>query len=246
MQEIKAKASKLVNLLWRRSHKVKYPVLLHSFYFFFFRSVPVLLYLLLVVFMAQGGEFSFMNQPEGEQDTTSFMPLPPHQSTLLNELSSRFSNIDKKFAHLFECLGQKGYTDKQPAVSSPDSSSELDILYHQISECLEHWPAKKSQNYFELKHHFQLLHILKNENYKGEAFLVISKRAKEVLAASKTSWSFVKKATVSGDLRDLGYCVDPPKVSFHQSRPFRRGSRLGMHGPIVRRKSQQISHEGKI
>ena len=141
---------------------------------------------------------------------------------------------------------RKYNTDKQPAVSSPDSSSELDVLYHQISECLEHWPAKKSQNYFELKHHFQLLHILKNENYKGEAFSFISKRAKEVLAASKTSWSFVKKATVSGDLRDLGYCVDSPKVSFRQSRPFRRGSRLGMRGPIIRRKSQQISHEGKI
>ena len=118
-----------------------------------------------------------MNQLEGEQDTTTFMPLPPHQSTLLNELSSRFSNIDKKFEHLFECLGQKGFTDNQPAVSSPDFSSELDVLYHQISECLEHWPTKKSQNYFELKHHFQLLHILKNEHYKGEAFSIISKRA---------------------------------------------------------------------
>ena len=121
----------------------------------------------------------------------------------------------------------------------------LDVLCHQISECLKQWPAKKSQNYFELKHHFQLLHILRNENYKGEAFSFIFKRAKEVLAASKTSWSFVEKATVSGDSRDLGYCVDPPKVSFRQSRPFRRGSRLGMRGPIIRRKSQQISHEEK-
>ena len=189
--------------------------------------------------MAQGGDFNFMSQAEGEQDTTSFMPLPPHQSTLLNELSSRFLTLIKKFEHLFDCLSQKGFTDKQPAISSPDSSSELDVLYHQISECLKHWPAKTSQNYFELKHHFQLLHILKNENYKGEAFSFISKRAKEVLTASKTSWSFVKKATVSGDLRDLGYCVDPPEVSFRQSRPFRRGS-------VIRRKSQQISHEGKI
>ena len=40
--------------------------------------------------MAQGGEFGFMHQDEGEQDTTSFMALPPNQSTLLNELSSRF------------------------------------------------------------------------------------------------------------------------------------------------------------
>ena len=59
--------------------------------------------------MAQSGEFSFMNQDEGEQDTTNFMPLPPHQSTSLNELSSRFSNIDKKFELLFDRLNQSSF-----------------------------------------------------------------------------------------------------------------------------------------
>ena len=34
-----------------------------------------------------------MNAEEGEQDTTPFMPLPPYQSTLLNELSSQLSFI---------------------------------------------------------------------------------------------------------------------------------------------------------
>ena len=76
---------------------------------------------------------------------------------------------------------------------------------------------------------------------KEKLFPLFPKEQTEVLAASKPSWSFVKKATVSGDLCDLGYCVDPPKVSFRQSRPFRCGSRLGMRGPIIRRKSQQIS-----
>ena len=76
--------------------------------------------------MAQGGEYNLMQQDEGEQDNTDFMPLPPHQSTLLNELSSRFSNIDKKFEHLFECLHQKGITEKQPANMTSESSSELD------------------------------------------------------------------------------------------------------------------------
>ena len=98
--------------------------------------------------------------------------------------------------------------------------SELHVLYHQISECLEQRPAKKTQIYFELKHHFESLHILRNENYTGEAFTLTSKRAMDVFTTSKMSWSFVKKSTVSGDLRDLGYCVDPPKVSFCQSRPF--------------------------
>ena len=109
-----------------------------------------------------------MDANESEQDNSQFMALPPRQPTLLTELSSSNNSIS-------------------------NFSSDLDVLYRQISECLEQWPAKKSQNYFELKHHFELLHILRNENYKGEAVAFISKRAKEVLAASKTSWSFVKK-----------------------------------------------------
>ena len=107
--------------------------------------------------MAQGGEVYPMNAEEGEQDTTHFMPLPPHQSTLLNELSSRLSNNDKKFEHLFDYLNQKSITEKQPTSFVSESSSELDVLYCQMSECLEQWPARKSQNYFELKHHFELL-----------------------------------------------------------------------------------------
>ena len=102
------------------------------------------------------------------------MSLPPHQTALLDELSARFSNIDKKFEHLFECLNQKNITEKQSTNLISESSSELDVLYRQISECLEQWPAKKSQNYFELKHNFELLHILRNENYKGEAVAFIS------------------------------------------------------------------------
>ena len=60
------------------------------------------------------------------------------------------------------------------------------------------------------------------------------------------SWNILKKATISGDLCDLCYCVDPPKISFRQSRPFRHGIRLGIRGLIIRQNSQQISHERHI
>ena len=83
--------------------------------------------------MAQGGEFGLMN-------ASQFMPLPP-QTNLLTELFSKFSNIDKKFEHLFEYLNQKNITEKQSNNSISNSSSELDVLYRQISECLEQWPA---------------------------------------------------------------------------------------------------------
>ena len=97
--------------------------------------------------MAQGGEFCPMNAEEGEQDNTHFMPLLPHQSTLLNELSSRFSNIDKKFEHLFDYLNQKRKAEKQPTSFVSESSSELDVLYRQISECLEQWYNQISRKY---------------------------------------------------------------------------------------------------
>ena len=160
--------------------------------------------------MAQNGDFGLMNADEGEQDSTHFILLPPHENAFFTELSSQFSNNDKKFEHLFECLNQKNITEKHPN-SASSLSSELNVLYHQISDCLKQRPAKKTQIYFELKHHFELLHILRNENYTGEAFTLISKRAMDIFAASKTSWNFVKKSTVSGDLHDLCYCVDLPQ-----------------------------------
>ena len=55
--------------------------------------------LLNIEFMAQGEDFGTMNANEGEQEASQFMALCPHQSILLTELSSRFSNIDE---HLFE------------------------------------------------------------------------------------------------------------------------------------------------
>ena len=98
------------------------------------------------------------------------------------------------------------------------------------------------QNYFELKHISQLLKAFSEERYHGNCLNLVLQRAREVLAASKTSWNIVRKATVSGDLHDLGFCVDPPKVSFRSSRPFWRGCRLGMRGPVIRKKANQPSN----
>ena len=68
--------------------------------------------------MAQNGDFGLMNADEGEQDTTHFILLPPHQNAFFTELSSQFSNIDKKFGHLYECLNEKNITEKQPNSAS--------------------------------------------------------------------------------------------------------------------------------
>ena len=129
-----------------------------------------------------------------------------------------------------------------PVPNTVVSNSESQVICNQISEVLEQWSGRCMQNYFELKHISQLLKTFSEERYLGNGPNLVLQRAREVLAASKTSWNFVRKATVSGDLCDLGFCVDPPKVSFHSSKPFWKGCRLGMRGPVIRKRANQPSN----
>ena len=138
---------------------------------------------------------------------------------------------------LFERLNGNGNNLGNSSPKPVISNSESQIIYKQISEVLEQWTGRHTQNYYELKHIFQLLNAFAKDQYQGDELNLVLKRAREVLAASKTSWNFVRKSTVSGDLRDLGFCVDPPKISFRSSRPFRRGCRLGMRGPVIRKRT---------
>ena len=123
----------------------------------------------------------------------------------------------------------------KPVIPNPDAQ----IICGRISEVLQQWTGTHTQNYFELKHISQLLNAFSEDCYQGNGLRLVLQRAREVLAATKMFWNFVCKSTVSGDLCDLGFCVDPPKISFHSSRPFRRGCRLGMSGPVVRKRASQ-------
>ena len=81
------------------------------------------------------------------------------------------------------------------------SDPNPDVICKQISEVLEQWTGRRTQNYFELKHISQLLNSLSEENYQGNGLNLLLCTTRE---ASKTSWNFVRKSTASGDLRDLG------------------------------------------
>ena len=188
--------------------------------------------------LARGGGIIDGQGPEGEQ-TVFPLTISPNQSLLVEELKSKFENIDRRFDSLFERMNNDGNLNQQPKTVAPDSDSQ--VICKQISDVLDQWTGRRTQNYFELKHIFQLLNAFSAERYHGNGLKLVLQRAREVLAASKTSWNFVRKATVSGDLRDFGFCVDPPKVSFRSSRPFRRGCRLGMRGPVIRKKANQPS-----
>ena len=56
---------------------------------------------------------------------------------------------------------------------------------------------------------------------KGNGLHLVLQRAREVLAASKTSWNFVRKSTVSSDLHDLGFVLTHQKFHFAPPDHFR-------------------------
>ena len=177
---------------------------------------------------------------EGENNVFP-LTIRPNQSLLVEELKSKFQNINRHFDSLFECMNNNGNVNPPPRAVASNSDSQ--VVCKQISDVLEQWTGRCTQNYFEQKHILQLLNAFSEERYHGNGLNLVLQRAREVLAARKSSWNFVRKATVSGDLRDLGFCVDPPKISFHSSRPFRRGCRPGMRGPVIRKRVNQPSND---
>ena len=142
---------------------------------------------------------------QGERNIDFSMTIRPNQSVLVNELKSEFEAINQRFDTLFEHLNGNGNNLGNSSPKPVISNSEPQIIYNQISEGLKQWTGRHTQNYYELKQIFQLLNVFGKDQYKGDGLNFVLKSAREVLAASRTSWNFVCKSTVSGDLRDVGF-----------------------------------------
>ena len=98
-------------------------------------------------------------QKEGEQGIFP-LTIRPNQSLLVEELKSKFENIDRRFDSLFEGINNNGSAAPVP---NSMSNTESQLICNQISEVLEQWSGRRTQNYFELKHISQLLKaFLKN------------------------------------------------------------------------------------
>ena len=52
------------------------------------------------------------------------------------------------------------------------SNSESQIIYKQTSEVLEQWTGRHTQNYYELKHIFQLLNAFTKDQYQGDGLIL--------------------------------------------------------------------------
>ena len=92
-----------------------------SFYFLFSRFVIV----------ARRGSILDGQNVEGEQNVFP-LTIRPNQSLLVEELKSKFENIDRRFDSLFEHINNNGNVDPPPktVVSNPDSQ----VICKQISD----------------------------------------------------------------------------------------------------------------
>ena len=101
--------------------------------------------------MAKGGDFAASDLEQGEGNIDLPMTICPNQSVLVNELKSKFDAIDQRFDTLFQRLNGNGNNLRNSSPKPVISNSESQIIYNQISEVLEQWTGRHTQNYYELK-----------------------------------------------------------------------------------------------
>ena len=149
-------------------------------------------------------------QKEGEQGIFP-LTIRPNQSLLVEELKSKFENIDRRFDSLFERINNNGSASLVPNSMSNTGSK---LICNQISEVLEQWSGRRMQNYFELKHISQLLKAFSEERYHGNGLNLVLQRARKSLLPVK------RHGTLSGKLLFLVIVAILGSVLTHQKFPF--------------------------
>ena len=106
--------------------------------------------------MAKGGGAMDNFESRGEQTLDFPMAIRPNQSLLVEELKSKFEGIDRRFDTLFERLNDNSNFNANPVPKPVTPNPDAQIICRQISEVLQQWTGRHTQNYFELNHISQL------------------------------------------------------------------------------------------
>ena len=105
-------------------------------------------------------------------------------------------------------------------------------IRNHLRDSVRNCSSRKTQLYFESESLLNILESMIIDNYSGRALSHVLARAREVLAASWPSWSFVRKSTNAAKLQSLAFPVDTPKAE-----PVYQSYRQGQNGRrVVRRK----------
>ena len=105
---------------------------------------------------------------------------------LVEELKSKFEGIDRHFHTLFEHLNDNSNFNANPVPKSVTPNPDAQIICRQISEVLQQWTGRHTQNYFELKHISQLLNAFAEDHYQGNGLCL-------VLQELERSWQPAKR-----------------------------------------------------
>ena len=126
--------------------------------------------------MAKGGSLTTDLEDEGEQNVDFHMAICPNQSLLVEELKSKFEAIDRRFDTLFERMNDNRNIFENPAPKPVIPNSDSQVIYKQISDVLEQWTGRHTQNYFELKYVSQLLNAFSEDHYQRNGLNLVLQR----------------------------------------------------------------------
>ena len=125
---------------------------------------------------------------------------------------------------------------KQVSFNDDSRTVEIDLdpnsIRSHLRDLVHNWNSRKTELYFESESLLKILESMIIDNYYGRALSHVLGRAREALAASWSSWSFVRKSSNAAKLQSLAFPVDCPRAE-----PAYQSYRQGQYGRrIIRRK----------
>ena len=163
-------------------------------------------------------------------------PFCLQRASLVNGLSNLTGTVDGISSRLDILSDQVSSQHKQVNFEHNSQTVEIDldpdsIRYH-LRDLVHNWNSRKTQLCFESESILKILESMIINNYSGKALSHVLGRACEGLAASWSSWSFVRKSSNAAKLQSLAFPVDSPRAE-----PAYQFYRQGQNGrKIIRRK----------
>ena len=163
-------------------------------------------------------------------------PFPPQRANLLFGINTLNTTVDGISSRLDQLSEQVTSLHRQVNFEHDTRNVEIDLdpnsIRNHLRDSIRNWNSWKTELYFESKSLLKILESMIIDNYSGRALSHVLVRAREVLAASWSSWSFVKRSTNAAKLQSLTFPVDCPRAE-----PSYQSYRQGTNGKrFIRRK----------
>ena len=136
-------------------------------------------------------------------------------SSQLDQLSDQVSTLHKQVN--FEHDARNVEIDSDP-----------DSIRNHLRDSVRNCNTRKTELYFESESLLKILESMMIDNYSGKALSHVLVRAHEVLAASWSSSSFVKRSTNTAKLQSRAFLVDCPRAepTYHSYRQGRNDRKI--------------------